>query len=122
VLFPCHPVGGGLSKSDERSEVWIEQLILENKHRVENSMPVGFHAIKESFVRDEKGIEQITLEVKITHIDTLQSSGCHFDVSRAGQSVASENAPQTVLVVDFSAPIVAPCPKPLNYQGTIGQV
>jgi hypothetical protein len=54
VLFPCLPVGGGLNKSDERSEVWIERLNLENERRVENSIPVDFHEIKESFARGEK--------------------------------------------------------------------
>jgi hypothetical protein len=43
-----------LSKSDERSEVWIEGLNLENERRVENSIPVGFYEIKESFTRGEK--------------------------------------------------------------------
>jgi hypothetical protein len=54
VLFHCLPVGGGLSKTDERSEVWIERLNLENETRAENSIPVGRYEIKESFTRGEK--------------------------------------------------------------------
>jgi hypothetical protein len=54
VLFPCLPVGGGLSKSDEKSDVWIEPLNLENERRVDNSIPVGLYKIKGSFARDEK--------------------------------------------------------------------
>jgi hypothetical protein len=77
-------VGGGLNKNDERSEVWIERLDLVNERRPENSIPVGLHEIKESFAR----VEQVTVEVKITHIDILQSFGCHFDAGLASQSVA----------------------------------
>jgi hypothetical protein len=49
VLVPYLPVGGGLSKSDERSVVWIERWNLENEYLV----PMGLPGIKESFARSE---------------------------------------------------------------------
>jgi hypothetical protein len=43
-----------LNRGDESSEAWIERLNLENERRVENSIPVGLHEIKESFGMGEK--------------------------------------------------------------------
>jgi hypothetical protein len=54
VLFPWLPVGAGLNESDEKSEIWIERLNLEDERRVENPIPVGLHEIKESCARSEK--------------------------------------------------------------------
>jgi hypothetical protein len=42
-----------LSKSNERPEVWIERLNLENERRVEKWIPVGLREINESFARGE---------------------------------------------------------------------
>jgi hypothetical protein len=54
MLIPCLPAGGGLNKSNERSEVWIELLNFENKRRVENLISMGLQEIEESFARGEK--------------------------------------------------------------------